>query len=795
LGEFVNFTDVTLVLKGKENGLVGIIDVTTGGTGYTTAPISFSGGGGSGAAATATITDGIITAITITNQGSAYTSNPAVIIGGDGAGAITVSHIDSVDLSRVFTVIEYKETVPQSIKVTLPVAFGEFLTRGTRILKFDKLYFQYTGPDGNLVKDVFHVRNINRSRSTAKNKQLILTCPHETSELWKRTVSLVAKRTSGFEALNQIIAQLNLTTNKGIGDPLVDITTPFDKVNKLGNNLDPTTNSNHIFESVKLQQAIDEIAKKEGQPTETGGSFEPPYIRFVSKYDHTTNAGLGVVELQAFAQGFKENSGDFTNVPSVTLFQDNDPNSTTTNVLTRVTDEDPETATNLLLFGNRAAGDWLGNWTKFQGARDVFLSARIWVTATDYKKGALVIDAGITYEATENHISSGANQPPSSSWIARTFTQPTAWATSQVIGIDDLRINNDIAYKAIQAHTSSSSDEPPNDLFWIRVNFVPAIDYSPLTKQKVQYWINALAGAKHAATNNGQTQIIDPNVFVEDQFHPRTMVKYVNKDPSLIPAELLVNGNIPDAFRMLAIDPATGIATGEGDFTGNDSNGLPFAGNIVEFFDADLDGVGEWKVFKATIANQDQEVLDWFEGIPWVREPCEGLLSYVDSVGVCTLGSRNANWVIGSYALVEIPFVGRLGRFVANRQFECAHSVKFDSGNNRVDMGNKKILDIDTDSNSAIFIKTAPTIIPGGIDQNPFFIGFNFWSMWPVSSNAIPFGAVTAGEIVSLPTFDFNNMFRTPQGDSEWFGPNVETYFPIQSFANWMQLNTTCSIL
>jgi len=34
-------------------------------------------------------------------------------------------------------------------------------------------------------------------------------------------------------------------------------------------------------------------------------------------------------------------------------------------------------------------------------------------------------------------------------------------------------------------------------------------------------------------------------------------------------------------------------------------------------------------------------------------------------------------------------------------------------------------------------------------------------------------------------------MFRTPQGDSEWFGPNVETYFPIQSFANWMQLITT----
>ena len=69
------------------------ITVTNGGSGYTTAPISFSGGGGgSGATATASLNAGVITGITVTAGGTGYTSAPGVVIGGDGInGAATAS--------------------------------------------------------------------------------------------------------------------------------------------------------------------------------------------------------------------------------------------------------------------------------------------------------------------------------------------------------------------------------------------------------------------------------------------------------------------------------------------------------------------------------------------------------------------------------------------------------------------------------------------------------------------------------------------------------------------------------
>lgn len=65
------------------------IQITAGGTGYTSAPtVGFTGGGGTGAAATATITADAVTSIIITNVGSGYTSTPTVTFtGGVGSGA------------------------------------------------------------------------------------------------------------------------------------------------------------------------------------------------------------------------------------------------------------------------------------------------------------------------------------------------------------------------------------------------------------------------------------------------------------------------------------------------------------------------------------------------------------------------------------------------------------------------------------------------------------------------------------------------------------------------------------
>lgn len=80
-------------LKFTSGGLVAI-QVTAGGTGYTTAPVTI-GGVGSGATATAVISGGAITKIIINTEGYDYVrGSTTVTIGGDGTGATAVAYID-----------------------------------------------------------------------------------------------------------------------------------------------------------------------------------------------------------------------------------------------------------------------------------------------------------------------------------------------------------------------------------------------------------------------------------------------------------------------------------------------------------------------------------------------------------------------------------------------------------------------------------------------------------------------------------------------------------------------------
>ncbi len=67
-------------------GVVKLLGLLNGGSGYTFANVSITGGGSgaTGATASATLTNGEVTSITLTNRGSGYTSAPTVSITGDG---------------------------------------------------------------------------------------------------------------------------------------------------------------------------------------------------------------------------------------------------------------------------------------------------------------------------------------------------------------------------------------------------------------------------------------------------------------------------------------------------------------------------------------------------------------------------------------------------------------------------------------------------------------------------------------------------------------------------------------
>ena len=101
-------------------GSVTSINVTSGGSGYTTQPIvSIVGGGatsGNQAFATAQITEGSVTGITIVNGGAGYTSVPTVSIsggGGNGATAVAVCRgpVDSISIDNAGSQYTYEPTI------------------------------------------------------------------------------------------------------------------------------------------------------------------------------------------------------------------------------------------------------------------------------------------------------------------------------------------------------------------------------------------------------------------------------------------------------------------------------------------------------------------------------------------------------------------------------------------------------------------------------------------------------------------------------------------------------------
>lgn len=695
-----------------------------------------------------------------------------------------------VDISDKWTVIEHSEEVPQSIRIVLNAKNGRFLTRGPIIKKFDRIYYQYTDNLGRVTKDVFHVRKIKRPRRLARGKTLTLICPHQSENLWKKTISFPGRKISGDQALRTSVEQLNL--NQAVDDPIVELPVTFDGVTKTGSRLDPNTSNDYIFESVKLAKVFDKIRDIEQQPIEGGGSFEAMYIRFVSKYDHSTHTDLDTVLVQAFEQGFTQNGPNFNNTPKVTLLWDTIQSGNRPTVLDLDTDEDPEKATNIIALGHKKSGSYPVEFMKFSGAKDVFNSAKLWQVGLDYKKGTLVTQDEKTYEARITHTSTVPNSPENdviTTWIQRTFTKPLEWFVGGLFNVDAIIRFNDIAYKSLQLHTGSLLNQPPNDDFWIRVSFPPTVDYSPLTKDRAQDWINAMAGAKFADQNIGKTSVIDQNCIIHDDRHPRNPVRITGTQPSDIPSNHLIEGEIPNRYKMLVVQVTGDTAEdfGEGEFAGDDPNGIVFAGNIAEYRDPDEDGNGVWFVFKQT-AN-DEEILDWNEVVSWTKSPCIGTLAFLDQDSVCQLGTRGTLWKKGAYRIINILGFDRI-QFLDNASFNCVHPVAFDTGAGRVKVTNTKISADDTSGTSAVSVIFEPPANASIFDLR-YFGGVNFWSLVPLTSNGIPYSSPVVGEKIKLSIFDLYNMFKTHEKKQEWFGPQVEDYYPIQAFDFFEKLIVT----
>ncbi len=701
------------------------------------------------------------------------TTNHTSIFGPDEFG--------DIDISSKWIVIEHSEEIPQSLRIESNAKGGRYMTNNPIIKKFDRIYYEYTDKNGKTVNDVFHVRTIKRKRKIGKGKIIELFCPHQSENLWKQTISFPGRKFSGNQALEKIVTQLN--SNRGAGDPIVELPSVFDGVTKTGSRLSKNSANDYIFESIKLQEAFDKIKDIEQQPEEGGGRFQAMFMRFVSKYDHSTHSDLDTVLVQAFEQGFTQNGPNFNNTPKVTLLWDTISSGNRPTVLDLDTNETPPKATNIIALGQRKSGSYPVEHQKFTGAKDVFISAKTFGSGASYDNGDLVVGTdGLTYESiTDNNLN---NSPPDVlNWIERIFTKPALYNNLIIYVKNDLVRFQDIAYKSLTA--ANLGNEPgisPDD--WIRVFFVPTVDYSPLTKDVAQYWINAMAGAQYADSIDKKTAVIDQNCIIKDINHPRDPVRFLGTTPNDIPSSHLVGGNIPNGYKMLVVlkDAPAGTATdvGTDDFTGNDPQGVTFAGNIAEYRDPNEDGNGVWFVFLES--QTDSEILDWDEGESWVKNPCQGILD--TSTNICE-SIRFATWKRGAY---KIPFLGNIisGNrvvFEDDANFDCVHPVAFDTGAGRVKVVNTKISNDDEFGTSAVSIRSE-LIDPFGFDiYDPgYFVGANFWSLTPLTSNSIPYFSPVVGEKIKLSIFDIFNMFKTHENKEEWFGPQCEDYYPIASW-------------
>jgi len=110
-------------------GSVNTVNVSSGGSGYRTAPVViFVGGGGTNAKATANISNGSVTSVTVSSGGSGYTAAPTVsFFSESGSGVTATAVIDVLDSTNSFVV----NGIVSDISITNA---GNNYTKGSSVL-------------------------------------------------------------------------------------------------------------------------------------------------------------------------------------------------------------------------------------------------------------------------------------------------------------------------------------------------------------------------------------------------------------------------------------------------------------------------------------------------------------------------------------------------------------------------------------------------------------------------------------------------------------------------------------
>jgi len=200
---------------------VSAINITNGGSGYSSAPnVSISGGGGSGATATATLNlFGIVASVTVTNPGSGYSSAPTVTIDPPTSGTTATA---AASLSYVILLSSGPLTVPTNTTVQGSTSGSGTTLKNLITVNGDSGHAVFTisnSTDTNIFLNNLNITNGNNSSGggIVNNGSLAI----QQSSIYSNTTSVSAagiyNTGTGTLTLNDSTVSDNTSTNGGSG--------------------------------------------------------------------------------------------------------------------------------------------------------------------------------------------------------------------------------------------------------------------------------------------------------------------------------------------------------------------------------------------------------------------------------------------------------------------------------------------------------------------------------------------------------------------------------------------------
>lgn len=485
--------------------------------------ISITGGGGTGAAGEAKVTSGIITAITVTDGGTGYTSTPSVTITGNGTGATATATLTNEAVTS-FTV-----TSGGTGYSTIP----------TVIDQYDRFRVQAEDLAGNTYNRYFEFNPLVVPSQT-KTEGTLFELNLVGIEYHTQRVNFAGRFwfADAFRVAREIGVSYNKNTNSD-QPVLTGHSVGYSQTSKTGNAFPKFTVNHYEYGLVedsgynRWNQMLDKL----------GGSVAGGGILDYFECGFETSA-VNAIEIALFSQGSR--SIDLSADASLpTIKQSLNVNIGSTDVGIAAA-----TATQVAAWGSQTHGSLPPGHSKYASGVDQFIFRPLWDANIFYLEGSLVKHLDNKHYQAKNDIT---GTPP--------FTVPATDTTNwNQIDMSDI--------------------------------FGDTIQYSEWTDDKVKEWANCGADPNNVTqvseviTSTGAT-MFDCNIVVLDNTSEakffRTWVDFIatnDTELGLAADNWAYSGQtnqFPPGRRCLV------NGTGTGTFLGNDSNGVAFSNNIVEW--------------------------------------------------------------------------------------------------------------------------------------------------------------------------------------------------------------------